>query len=312
MHKKVVLRLLGTALVLAALAWPDQRAAAQTWRVGLQVGHWRSNELPDELARLRNSTGASAGGYREYEVSLAVAERAAGYLRGAGVAVDILPATVPPAYLANAFVALHSDGSANTGMSGFKIAGHYRDWEAATALENALRATYGAATGMRWDGDRITHGMRGYYALSSGRFRNTISTNTPGVIFEMGYLTNPNDRRLMTQQADLLGQAIANGVLRFLQSTPEGGWPTPPPLPDLRATVNVESANLRAGPGTEYAIVRRVDRGRTLMIEEQRGDWLKVFSYRQRNGERWIRRDLVLLERTSAEPPQDGSETTSP
>ena len=298
------------ALIGLGLIWPQSSSAAPAWRVGLQAGHWRSAELPDELASLRNSTGTAAGGYREYQVNLDIANRAAEYLRAAGVTVDVLPATVPPSYLADAFVAIHADGSASTRISGWKAAGHWRDWEASTALVDALKAEYGPASGLSWDGGRISSGMRGYYALSSGRFRHSISTNTPGVILELGYLTNPSDRSLMTQQADRLARGVANGVLRFLQSEPAEGWPAPPPLPDLRATVTADQANLRAGPGVEYPVVRTVNRGRSLMISEQRGDWLKVYSYRNSQRERWIRRDLVSLERTSDEPPQDGSSTS--
>lgn len=300
------------ALLLGSLAWPTSTAAAPAWRVGLQAGHWKSNELPDELASLRNSTGSVANGYREWQVNLDVAERAAVYLREAGVTVDVLPATVPPSYTADAFVSLHGDGSRSSSLSGYKIAGHWRDWEASTALTDALRAEYGPATGLRWDGSRVTSGMRGYYALSVGRFRHAIANRTPGVILEMGYLTNASDRRLMTQQADRVARGVANGVLRFLQSTPEGGWPAPPPVPDLRAIVTASRANLRSGPGTEYPVVRSVNRGRTLMIAEERGDWLKVFSYRNRSGERWVNRALVQLERISTEPPQDGSGTSNP
>lgn len=308
---KASIRGLGLALIGMILVWPHSLAAAPAWRVGLQAGHWKSSELPDELASLRNSSGASAGGYREYEVNLDIANRAAEYLRAEGVTVDVLPATVPPSYVADAFVAIHADGNASSRISGWKAAGHWREWEASTALVEALKAEYGPASGLSWDGGRISSGMRGYYALSSGRFRHTIANNTPGVILELGYLTNPNDRSLMTQQADRLARGVANSVLRFLRATPEGGWPAPPPLPDLRATVTADQANLRSGPGTNYPVVRTVRRGRTLMISEQQGDWLKVYSYRNSQTERWIRRDLVSLERTSTEPPTDGS-TPSP
>lgn len=312
MKQRIAVRLAAIALVLSILLWPRPASAAPQWRVGLQAGHWKSNELPDELASLRGSTGAATGGYREFEVNLDVAQRAAGYLRGTGVAVDVLPATVPPGYLADAFVAIHSDGSASAGTSGFKIAANWRDWEASTALENALRTDFGAASGLRWDGEHITSGMRGYYALSVGRFRYTVSNYTPGVILEMGYLTNPTDRRLMTDGADRLAKAVADGLLRFLQSKPAAGWPEPPAVPDLRATITADRANIRSGPGTDYPIVRRVARGRMLMIAEQRGDWLKIYSYRQRAGERWVRRDLVSLERITQEPPSDGSDTATP
>jgi N-acetylmuramoyl-L-alanine amidase len=65
-------------------------------RVGLQVGHWKSNELPDELKTLRNNTGASGDGKTEWEVNYAIAQKTADYLTEAGIKVDILPATVPP------------------------------------------------------------------------------------------------------------------------------------------------------------------------------------------------------------------------
>jgi len=299
----------GLALLLALVVWlvPADIAAAPAWRVGLQVGHWKASELPDELASLRGSTGAYAAGVQEYEVNLDVAQRAAGYLRGQGVAVDVLPATLPQSYLADAFVTIHADGNRSTQLSGFKIAGHWREWEASKALEHALRSWYGPASGLRWDGDHISSNMRGYYGLSAGRYRHAISTYTPGVILEMGYLTNPGDRRLMIEQADRLARAIADGILMFLRSEPENGWPAPPPLPDLRATVVADRANLRAGPGIEYPITRSVNKGRMLMIERIQGDWLKVYSYRRTNtSERWVRRDLVTLERISQQPPQDG------
>ncbi|HEX6292532.1 MAG TPA: N-acetylmuramoyl-L-alanine amidase [Herpetosiphonaceae bacterium] len=293
------------ALVLLTAAWPAPSHAQSSWRVGLQVGHWRANELPDELKNLRTSTGAAAGGLREVDVNLAVANRAAEYLRSAGVTVDLLPATVPPSYRADAFVAIHADGSASSRISGWKAAAHWREWEAATALIEALRAEYGPASGLRWDGDRVTSNMRGYYAFSSRRFDHSVSTYTPAVILEMGYLTNANDRRAMTQGADRLARGVSNSILRFLRSAPAAGWPEPPPLPDLRATVIVATANLRAGPGTSYPIVRSVGRNRILMIEEERGPWLKVFSYRSRNGERWVHRDVVRLQRLSDEPARD-------
>ena len=290
-------------LMLALLA--PAPAAAATRRVGLQVGHWRAHEQPEELKRLRGSTGAAAGGYQEYQVNLDIAQRAAGYLRDAGVAVDILPARIPPSYRADAFVAIHADGSINPRVSGFKVATHWREWEAGAALVDALRAAYGPASGLRWDGEHITSGMRGYYAFSSGRYDHAIANDTPAAILEMGYLTNPSDRRLITQQADRLGRAVANGVLRFLQSTPAGGWPAPPPLPEFRAIVVTATANLRAGPGTQYPLVRTVTRNRTLLVEEVRGSWLKLSRWRPRSGEHWINRDMVRLVRLRDEPPQD-------
>jgi N-acetylmuramoyl-L-alanine amidase len=293
---------LSLPLLLLTLIFP-QAAPAASWRVGLQVGHWRSNELPEELKNLRGSTGAYAAGIREVQVNLDIAQRTEGYLRAAGVQVDLIPATVPPSYRADAFVSIHADGSGNTSLRGFKAATHWREWEPGLALVDALRQEYGRASGLAWDGGRVTSNMRGYYAFSSGRFRHTISNETPAAILELGYLTNAADRRLMTSEADRLARGVAESILRFLRSQPADGWPAPPPLPEFRAVVTAQIANLRSGPGTNHAVVRQVRRGRTLMAEGIQGEWVKLISFR--GGVRWVHRDNVRLERVSEDPPQD-------
>lgn len=304
MDGRATQRLVTLALALLLLMpWPA--AAQRGWRVGLQVGHWRAHELPDELARLRTSTGAVAGNVREVDVNLRITNLAAAYLRAAGVSVDVLPATVPPAYRADAFLSIHADGSPNPQARGWKAATHWREWEASLALVEALKAEYGALTGLPWDGARITSNMRGYYALSSRRFDHSVAMDTPAAILELGYLTNAADRQLMLQQPERLARGIANALLRFLRSQPANGWPDPPPLPELRATVVVARANLRAGPGTSFPIVRTVQRDRVLLIAEERGAWLRVFSFRNTTGARWIHRDMVRLQRLSDEPPRD-------
>src|SRR5437870_5598950 len=43
-------------------------AAKPKYRIGIQAGHWKNNELPDEFSRLRIAgTGTSAAGYNEWE-----------------------------------------------------------------------------------------------------------------------------------------------------------------------------------------------------------------------------------------------------
>lgn len=49
---------------------------------------------------------------------------------------------------------------------------------------------------------------------------NTTSPFTPSVILEMGYVSNANDRRLLTAKADLSASAIADGIVRFLEAHP--------------------------------------------------------------------------------------------
>ncbi|HEY8602131.1 MAG TPA: N-acetylmuramoyl-L-alanine amidase [Thermomicrobiales bacterium] len=204
------------AITLAApqAEWPSPPTEA---RVGLQVGHWQIEELPEEQERLRGQTGGSGGGVREVDMNLAVARKAATLLEAVGVAVDLLPATVPKGYLADAFLAIHCDASTSGGASGYKLA-RYRDSLIGTrddALIAAISDTYGPASGLRWD-DTITRAMTGYYAYNARRYQTIISRKTPSAIIELGFLTNAADRAVLVGQQDLLAAAIALGLLRFV------------------------------------------------------------------------------------------------
>jgi N-acetylmuramoyl-L-alanine amidase len=186
-------------------------------RVGLQVGHWKSEELPDEFAVLRPEVGASAEGHNEVEINLAVAQRVAALLAARGITVDILPATIPIGYNADAFVAIHCDVNVDPAMGGFKLA-RFRDSavaDRADTLLGALTAAYGAATGQGQD-SHITRAMTGYYAFNAEDFQHAIAPQTPGVIIELGFLTNGFDRALLVGQQDVVAQGLAEGIMRYL------------------------------------------------------------------------------------------------
>lgn len=190
-------------------------------RVGLQVGHWRSEDLPDELAILRDQRGASAGGRHEVDVNLDVAQRVAEILSAYGVTVDILPATVPPGYRADAFVAVHCDANNNPGMAGYKLT-RYQDSAVparADELVATVGASYAAVTGLPPD-NHVTRAMLWYYAFNSQDFRHAIDPRTPATIVELGFLTNPSDRSLLTEQTDRVARGLAEGLLRFLAAPP--------------------------------------------------------------------------------------------
>jgi hypothetical protein len=214
-------RLLGTAAVsLAALALPRLAGAQTPWKVGLQAGHWRSIELPDELRSLRGNGGTSGGGVAEWQLNLAVARRAAERLEAAGVEVDVLPATIPPGYRADAFVALHADGDATGRYSGFKLARATRSLvpDQDDRLLAAIEATYAEATGLPID-PHVTRNMTGYYAFSSRRFTHAISPTTPAVILEMGFMTHAGDLRFMLGNQEALAAGVSRGVYRFLEQS---------------------------------------------------------------------------------------------
>jgi hypothetical protein len=187
-------------------------------RVGLQVGHWKNDELPDELAHLHGNTGASGGGKAEWEVNLAIAELTKTILVQRGIEVDILPATIPPSYWADAFVAIHADGNLDSRINGYKIAASWRDMtkKANTVIE-FVGKEYQQSTGLIEDPE-ITTNMRGYYAFSWWRRLHAVHPMTPSIILETGFLTSPLDRRIIVNKPELAAQGLANGLINYLES----------------------------------------------------------------------------------------------
>jgi hypothetical protein len=188
-------------------------------RVGLQVGHWEREKLPDELAPLRAEGGANAAGYQEVDINYAVAQQVATQLRARGIIVDILPATIPPGYQADAFIAIHCDANNDPAISGFKLA-RYGDSvipETDDKLLNAITAAYGPATGQKIDG-LVSRAMIYYYAFNSGDFTHAIAPQTAGVIIELGFLTSPTDRNLLVTQQPTIAKGLADGVIGFLSA----------------------------------------------------------------------------------------------
>ncbi len=190
-------------------------------RVGIQAGHWRMADIPDELRRLAGQTGTSAGGFAEWQVNLDIANRVASLLRDDGIAVDVIPATVPEGYLADAFLALHADGDLSGTRRGFKAAHGTRRGPYESQLVRAIVEEYGRVTGLPSNGE-VSRNMTGYYAFGWSRLRSSVAPHTPAAILEMGYLTHPDDRAVLTGQAERVAGGIARGIRRFLEEVPAG------------------------------------------------------------------------------------------
>jgi len=186
-------------------------------KVALQVGHWKTSELPDELQRLRErGGGTSGGGKAEWEVNLAIAEATKEILKAKGILVDIIPATVPPSYFADAFVAIHADGNANTNVSGFKAASPWRDLTGRSEdLVAALEKEYRNTTGLRSD-TGVNHNMRGYYAFNWWRREHAVHPMTVAAIIETGFLTSPEDQKILIQNPQKAAEGISAGIIKFL------------------------------------------------------------------------------------------------
>jgi hypothetical protein len=203
----------------------EEQALLRNWKrpdvpakVALQVGHWKNDEVPDELEKLRGNTGATGGGLTEAEVNFVIAEKTAVILRRQGISVELLPSTIPEHYWADAFVAIHADGHEDPTKTGFKAAAPRRDYTGnATALLNAIHTSYARATGLPWDEETITRNMRGYYAFSWWRYEHAVHPMTASVILETGFLTSPADRDIIISQPQLSAEGLAAGISTYLR-----------------------------------------------------------------------------------------------
>lgn len=185
-------------------------------RVGLQVGHLKTDELPDELEHIRiHGGGTKGGGKSEWEINQAIALQIKEILELKGVVVDILPATVPVNYWADVFLAIHADGNYDRTVSGFKAAGSWRDYtNKRDLLVTTLEEEYQKVTKMNLD-TNITHNMRGYYAFNWMRYEHAVHPMTTMAIIETGFLTNSQDQKIIINQPKIAAQGIANGIMKF-------------------------------------------------------------------------------------------------
>lgn len=193
-------------------------------RIGLQVGHWRADEAPRELSRLRGN-GANWNGTAEWEVNLEIARHTGAMLEELGYSVDILPAVVPPGYRAHLFLAIHADASNDPGARGYRVAAPSRDATGrARSFVDLLKRTYGPATGLRRLSD-TTRRMRNYYAFNFRRYEHALHPMTIAAIIETGFLTNAGDRDLIMGQPERVARGIVDAITEFPITPPPGGAP---------------------------------------------------------------------------------------
>jgi N-acetylmuramoyl-L-alanine amidase len=288
---------------------PSPRAAGVPLRVGIQAGHWLSKELPDELARLRSSSGAFAAGYAEAQVNLDIAKRVAKLLESRGMAVDVLPATIPPSYDADAFVAIHADGSSSGNSRGFKLATPWRTSRASQHLADTLTQEYARATGLPQDG-AITFNMKGYYAFNNRRHTHAIAKTTPGVIIETGFLTSAADRRLLIDQPDNIAIGIANGIIRYLsEHDPNDGASLIPPDFKTQRPVDPAGLDVRAAPNDKAKLLKHIGADGRIFIFQERDGWYQGVIRGDFRMVGWVRKDQVIA--TDDPPPTPPPATDS-
>jgi hypothetical protein len=195
---------------------PSGRGTLSPWRVGIQAGHWHIDQLPDEQRRLRPDTGAAWRGLTEAAVNLQIARRVVRQLQEAGVSAELLPATVPPGYDADAFVAVHADDGGGADPSGWKISTPWRASRASRLLRDSIARAYAQASGLPEDRYGVSFNMRGYYGFSWYRFQHAVAPTTPAVIIETGFLTSAADRAVIVDDPERAARGISQGVIAYL------------------------------------------------------------------------------------------------
>ena len=292
---------------------PTTRPADTPLRVGVQVGHWQAKDLPDELARLRTSSGAFAAGYSEAQVNLEIAKRVVNLLESRGLTVDLLPATIPPGYDADAFVAIHADGASGGGSRGFKLATPWRTSAASQHLADVLTAEYAKSTRLPQD-SAITINMRGYYAFNYRRHTHAIAKTTPAVIIETGFLTSAADRAMIVGHPDTVASAIANGIVRYLnERDPNDGGSLLPPEFKTQHPLDLAGLDMRAAPSDKAKLLKHIDAGSWLFVFQERDGWYQVFVRGESRANQsraigWVRKDQVM---DSDDPPPPPPESDS-
>ena len=266
------------------------------WRVGIQAGHWKIEELPQELRRLRSSPGARYGSYREVDANLDIARRVVQYLLAAGIQVDLLPATVPPGYRADAFVSIHADGAYRAGVRGWKMSTPWRASAASRMLLDSLVRTYPLFTGLPEDRYGTTYNMRGYYAFSPHRFRHAIDMRTPAIIIETGFVTVAQDREVIFDAPDTAARGIAAGIVRYLSRHDPLDYKAVEVRSYPVMQVISEQAELTFLPEENGKVAGRLAGGTLVRPVYQENGWVEVIVWGNYRRFGWMREaDLEVL-----------------
>ncbi|HET6451451.1 MAG TPA: N-acetylmuramoyl-L-alanine amidase [Spirochaetia bacterium] len=263
-----LLVVVGLAVVLAG--------AQRLPRVGVQAGHWRVAELPAEQSALRGDTGAQWGAIREADVDLRIARLVVEMLGREGVQAELLPATVPAAYSADAFVAVHAEGAPPTGRSGWKVAEAWFASDASRLLRADVAGAYGQITGLPEDRYGVTKDMRDYFAFDWTRFSHAVAPATPAVIVETGFLGAPMDRRTIVEHPEVAAAAIAFGIVQFLTDERRLDSAQFQPDPFFRTTVSAAAAIVRFYPDQSERIVGTLAAGTEVFAFTRRDGWAEI------------------------------------
>lgn len=107
------------------------------------------------------------------------------------------------AWGADYFISLHTNASSIPSATGVEAFAFSRSSPAFALGEDILQAL-SASTGLRNRGMQVRNGL---YVVRK--------TTMPSILVELGFITNPNDARLMSQQPELFANGIYQGILNY-------------------------------------------------------------------------------------------------
>lgn len=185
----------------------------QRYKVMLDAGHGG------------NDPGATGGGLREKDINLYVSLKVRDILEKAGVTVFMsrttdrtlsLPARTKEANQkkANILLSIHVNAAANTSAKGYETF-HYPGSSKGKALATAVHKEVIDA--------KIYNSNRG---VKSANFHMLRESNMPAVLVEFAFISNAQDRVLLTNKKDEFAEALAKGVLNYLGVKPSEVTPT--------------------------------------------------------------------------------------
>ncbi len=262
---------------------------AGPWVVAVQPGHWEVENLPDELARLRTSTGAEHGTVREVDLNRAVAAALIERIEAKGWKALLVPATVPPGLRADAFLSIHADWSSDPGMRGWKLAASWRSSGASRALLASLSEAFGGTGGLPRSPDAATVNMRGYFAFNSRRFEHASSPYTPAALLELGFLTNEEDRTLMKTNPSFYADVIVKGLERYFAGRERSRTDDLRPLDLPWVAAGPAGAVVRRSPEDASEALWTLEPDSVLLPVDESGGWYEVF-VRKAWATGWVRK----------------------
>ena len=107
------------------------------------------------------------------------------------------------AWGADYFLSLHTNAAESPAATGTEAFAFSRTSPAFKLGEDILTAL-SATTGLKNRGMQVRNGL---YVLRK--------TTMPSLLLELGFITNPNDARLMSQQPELFANGIYRGILNY-------------------------------------------------------------------------------------------------